>query len=106
MFGRLALAGLTLMTMTIGSQAQDATFYTVTYVEAAPASANAALPILKAYRDAGRKDDGAMRDGLISRNRYGAAHEWSGHNGFRDQHDRRGSEEGRKRGSRVMTQSS
>ena len=65
MFGRLALAGLTLMTMTIGSQAQDATFYTVTYVEAAPASANAALPILKAYRDAGRKDDGAMRVELL-----------------------------------------
>lgn len=65
MFGRLVAAGLALSAMTVGAQAQDTTFYTVTYVEAAPASANAALPILKAYRDTSRKDDGAVRVELL-----------------------------------------
>ena len=65
MFGRWIAAGLALTAMTFGAQAQDAAFYTVTYVEAAPASANAALPVLKAYRDAGRKDDGAVRFELL-----------------------------------------
>jgi quinol monooxygenase YgiN len=65
MFGRSVLVGLALMSMSLNASAQDAAFYTVTYVEAAPASANAALPILKAYRDASRKDDGALRFELM-----------------------------------------
>jgi quinol monooxygenase YgiN len=65
MFGRAVLVGLALMSVSLNASAQDAAFYTVTYVEAAPASANSALPILKAYRDAGRKDDGALRFELL-----------------------------------------
>jgi quinol monooxygenase YgiN len=41
--------------------AQGATFYTVTYVEVVPASAVQAAGLLKAYRDASRKDAGAVR---------------------------------------------
>ena len=41
--------------------AQGATFYTATYVEVAPASAVQAAGLLKAYRDASRKDAGAVR---------------------------------------------
>jgi len=64
MFGRWIAAGLALTAMTFGAQAQDAAFYTVTYVEATPASASAALPVLKAYRDASRKD-GPVRFELL-----------------------------------------
>ena len=65
MLGRLAFTGMALMAMAVGAQAQEATFFTVTYVESAPASAGAALPILKAYRDAGRKDNGVVRFELL-----------------------------------------
>ena len=41
--------------------AQDTTFYTVTYVEVVPPSAVQTATLLKAYRDAGRKDQGAIR---------------------------------------------
>jgi quinol monooxygenase YgiN len=41
--------------------AQDATFYTVTYVEVVPPSAVQAATLLKVYREAGRKDSGAVR---------------------------------------------
>jgi quinol monooxygenase YgiN len=41
--------------------AQEAVFFTVTYVEVVPASAVQAANLLKIYRDAGRKDAGAVR---------------------------------------------
>jgi quinol monooxygenase YgiN len=39
----------------------DATFYTVSYVDIAPASKPAAITAFKQYRDASRKDDGFVR---------------------------------------------
>src|SRR5690349_23989228 len=39
----------------------DTTFYTVSYVDIAPASKPAAITAYKQYRDASRKDDGFVR---------------------------------------------
>lgn len=41
--------------------AQGATFYTVTYIEVVPAAAVQTAGLLKVYRDASRKDAGAVR---------------------------------------------
>ena len=49
------------------ARADDATFYTVTYVEVVPASAVQAATLLKAYRDASRKDPGAVRVDVTQR---------------------------------------
>jgi quinol monooxygenase YgiN len=68
----LALAGLA-MTMVASAQAQpaqppqDPTLYTATYVELAPAAKNAGASLLRAYRDAGRKDAGNMRLEVVQR---------------------------------------
>ena len=48
-------------------QAQEPSFYTLTYVEVVPPSAVQAVNVLKAYRDAGRKDPGAVRFELFQR---------------------------------------
>jgi quinol monooxygenase YgiN len=58
----VALAGLA---MTVAGSpaavAQDATFYTATYVEVGPVLAKVGAATLKAYRDAARKDSGIVR---------------------------------------------
>ena len=48
-------------------QAQDATLYTVTYVELGPKATRQGAALLKTYRDAGRKDEGNMRFDLLQR---------------------------------------
>jgi quinol monooxygenase YgiN len=57
----IALAGLA---MTVAGSpaavAQDATFYTVTYVEVGPVLAKVGAAAVKAYRDAARKDTGVV----------------------------------------------
>ena len=53
------------MTSASAASAQEATFFTVTYVEAAPSAAGQAAALLKSYRDAGRKDDGNVRFELL-----------------------------------------
>lgn len=47
--------------------AADATFYTVTYIEVVPPSAVKTATLLKIYRDASRKDAGAVRIDLKQR---------------------------------------
>jgi quinol monooxygenase YgiN len=67
---RWLLCGLGLaMTMLGGSaaQAQDAAFYTVTYIEVGPAAAKDAMAALKTYRDAGRREAGNVRFDLLQR---------------------------------------
>src|SRR6266581_3942967 len=58
----IALAGLA---MTVAGSpaavAQDATFYTVTYVEVGPVLAKVGAASLKAYRDASLKDTGVVQ---------------------------------------------
>ena len=51
------------MTAFVGTTAvaQQTTFYTVTYIEVAPTASGQAANLLKTYRDAARKDQGAAR---------------------------------------------
>jgi len=57
----IALAGLAMtMAGSPAAVAQDATFYTVTYVEVGPVLAKVGAAALKGYRDASRKDAGAV----------------------------------------------
>ncbi len=50
------------------ARAQDAAFFTVTYLEVGPGAAGRTrLGVLKTYRDAGRKDAGNMRFDLLQR---------------------------------------
>jgi len=49
-------------TVLLGAQSPtDTTFYSVSYVDVAPASKSAAVTALKQYREASRKDDGFQR---------------------------------------------
>jgi len=64
----LALAGLAVtMAGAPAALAQDATFYTVTYVEVGPVLAKLGASTLKAYRDAGKKDTGAVSLEVLQR---------------------------------------
>jgi len=68
MFRLLALAGLAVTLL--GSPmalAQNATFYTVTYIEVGPILGRVGAAALRAYRDAGRKDDGNVGLELLQR---------------------------------------
>ncbi len=49
------------------AQAQDTTLYVATYVELLPTAAGKGLSLLKAYRDASRKDAGIMRLEVVQR---------------------------------------
>ncbi len=55
------LFGLALTAMASAAGAQQGTFYTVTYIEVVPTSSGQAVNLLKTYRDATRKDQGAVR---------------------------------------------
>ncbi|MBX9843656.1 MAG: antibiotic biosynthesis monooxygenase [Xanthobacteraceae bacterium] len=68
----LALAGLALagLPMTVAggpALAQDATFFTVTYVETGPVLAKVGAAALKTYRDASRKDNGVVHLDVLQR---------------------------------------
>jgi quinol monooxygenase YgiN len=64
----VALAGLA---MTVAGSpaalAQEATFFTVTYVETGPVLAKVGAQALKTYRDAGRKDNGVVSLDVLQR---------------------------------------
>ena len=53
--------GLAMMALGASSARAQATFYTVTYIEVVPPSAVQAATLLKIYRDASRKEPGAVR---------------------------------------------
>ena len=64
----IALAGLALTVAgSPAAVAQDATFYTVTYVEVGPVLAKVGAGTLKAYRDASRKDAGVVHLDVLQR---------------------------------------
>ncbi|MEX2036821.1 MAG: antibiotic biosynthesis monooxygenase [Xanthobacteraceae bacterium] len=68
MFRLLALAGLAVTLL--GSPtalAQNATFYTVTYIEVGPILSKVGAAALRDYRNAGRKDDGNFGLELLQR---------------------------------------
>jgi quinol monooxygenase YgiN len=50
-----------------GAQAQDTTLYTATYVELVPPAKSTGAALLKAYREAGRKDAGNARIEVVQR---------------------------------------
>jgi quinol monooxygenase YgiN len=52
---------LLICTILVGTQAPDTTFYSVAYVDIAPASRSAAIAALKQYREASRQDSGFGR---------------------------------------------
>jgi quinol monooxygenase YgiN len=87
MFRFLALAVLA-MTMLGGTAAlaQNATFYTVSYVEVVPAAARPATTVLRAYRNAGRKDAGNVRfellQGIARQNQFTVIGAWSDQKAF------------------------
>jgi quinol monooxygenase YgiN len=63
-----AFAGLALtMLGAPAALAQNATFFTVTYVEVGPRMARSAVPALRAYRDAGGKDAGNVAFEVLQR---------------------------------------
>src|SRR5262245_20843897 len=64
----VALAGLA-MTVAAGpaALAQEATFFTVTYVETGPVLAKVGAAALKTYREAARKDNGAVSLEVLQR---------------------------------------
>ncbi len=68
------------------AQAQEAQFYTVTYVEVGPALANQAAAVLKAYRDAGRKDQGNVSFEVLQRldrpNQFAVLGAWADQKAF------------------------
>src|SRR5262245_32021655 len=67
MFRILALAGLAMTALAGSAQAQDNTLYTATYVELVPTAKSQGASLLRAYRDAGRKDAGATRLEVVQR---------------------------------------
>lgn len=81
------LLGLALMAPN-GSPAlaQAGSFYTVTYIEVVPTSAGQAANLLKTYRDAGRKDQGAVRFEIAQRldrpNQFTVLGVWSDQKAF------------------------
>jgi quinol monooxygenase YgiN len=61
MFRLLALAGLAIIALSSsGAVAQNATFFTVTYVEVGPVLAKVGAGALHTYRESGRRDQGAV----------------------------------------------
>lgn len=68
--------------------AQDATFYTVTYIEVVPPSAVQAATLLKDYRDSSRKDPGAVRVQVEQRldrpNQFTVLAAWKDQKAFED----------------------
>jgi quinol monooxygenase YgiN len=66
-FLAFALGLLAVLGMTSGAAAQGATFYTVTYVEAGPASAAPAAAAVRQYAEATRKSTGAVRVEALQR---------------------------------------
>ncbi len=64
----VTLAGLAMtLAGSPAALAQNATFYTVTYVEVGPVLAKLGAATLKAYRDASRKDTGAVAVEVLQR---------------------------------------
>ena len=64
----LALAGLAVtMAGAPAALAQDATFYTVTYVEVGPVLAKLGAATLKTYRDVAKKDAGVVSLEVLQR---------------------------------------
>ena len=55
------LLGLAMMPLGFAAHAQGGALHVVTYVEVVPAQANAAVTLLRQYRDAGRKEPGNER---------------------------------------------
>ena len=55
----LALAGLAITLGSSAAMAQNATFFTVSYIEVGPVLARVGAAALSAYRETGRKDQGA-----------------------------------------------
>jgi quinol monooxygenase YgiN len=65
----LALAALTLTAVfPARAQTQNATFFTVTYVEVGPLLAKVGQSALRTYRDAGRKDNGSVHLDVFENN--------------------------------------
>ena len=64
----------------------EATFFTVTYVEIVPPSAAQGATLLREYRDASRKDDGAARFEVMHRferpNQFAVLAAWENQNAF------------------------
>jgi len=83
----IALAGLA---MTVAGSpaavAQDATFYTVTYVEVGPVLSKVGAGALKAYRDAARKDTGVVHLDVYQRidrpNQFAVLGSWTNQMAF------------------------
>jgi quinol monooxygenase YgiN len=74
--------GMAMMALGAGhAAAQQASFYTVTYVEVVPSAAVQALNQLKIYRDASRKDQGAVHIDVFERldrpNQFTVVGAWS-----------------------------
>jgi quinol monooxygenase YgiN len=64
----LAVTGLVISALgSSAALAQNATFFTVTYVEVGPILARVGVAALRAYRDAGRKDGGNVSLDLLQR---------------------------------------
>jgi quinol monooxygenase YgiN len=66
--------------------AQNAAFYTVTYIEVGPAATSQAIPALKAYRDIGSKDAGAtsvvLLQGISRPNQFTVLGAWKDQKAF------------------------
>ena len=87
MFRFLALAGLAMTTLgSAAALAQEATYFTVTYVEVGPILARTATPPLRAFRDAGRKDRGNVSLEVLQRidrpNQFVVLGAWTDRNVF------------------------
>ena len=73
MFRYLAFAGFAVTMLSTGAQAQqaqppqDSTYYVATYVELAPTAKNSGAALLRAYREASRKDAGSVRLEVVQR---------------------------------------
>ena len=55
------------LAVTPAAPADDATFYTATYVEVAPASTGEAAGLLRQYREGSRRDGGNVRTEVLQR---------------------------------------
>ena len=87
-FAFALLCGLAAMTFASASAFAQATFYTVTYIEAVPPSTVLAGNLLKTYRDASRKEPGAVRVDVEQRldrpNQYVVVASWKDQKAFED----------------------
>jgi quinol monooxygenase YgiN len=87
-FSFALLLGLAAMTLGTASAFAQATFYTVTYVEVVPPSTVQANTLLKAYRDASRKEPGAVRIDVQERldrpNQFTVVAAWKDQKAFED----------------------